>query len=339
MIFQRSRQASGMIYLSQILGGCMKALAWLPMLLASTVWAQAGKDLTWAYPVPDPAPAANAAAPEQKRLPGSSKAYTQPQIDDQFNPPDWYPDEHAALPNVVQKGIQAQACGSCHLMSGMGHPESANLAGLPVAYMLRQMEDFKNGLRNDPKVYEPSARAARMNNIAAGVPDEEMRKAVEWFASLKPAVWYKVVEATTVPKTWVNGGRMRLPLPTGGTEPLGNRIMTLPQDPDRVESRDPHSGFIAYVPVGSIKKGEALVKNGGSGKTTQCAICHGEGLKGLGDIPRLAGVHPIYIMRQLYDFQVGANTSTAAAQMKQVVEKLTQDDMIAIAAYAGSLQP
>ena len=299
----------------------------------------ASDTLTWAYPVPDKTPPPGSAEAGAKKLAGSSRAYTQAQIDDQFNPPDWFPEEHGPLPSVVAKGIQAQACGSCHLMSGLGHPESANLAGLPVAYMLRQMEDFKHSLRNDPKVYEPSARAARMNNIAAGVPDEEMRKAVEWFASLKPAVWYKVIEATTVPKTWVNGGRMRLPLPGGGTEPLGNRIMTLPQDPDRVESRDPHSGFIAYVPVGSIKKGEALVKNGGSGKTTQCAICHGEGLKGLGDVPRLAGVHPIYIMRQLYDFQVGANTSTAAAQMKQVVEKLTQDDMIAIAAYAGSLQP
>ena len=106
-----------------------------------------------------------------------------------------------------------------------------------------------------------------------------------------------------------------------------------------MESRDPHSGFIAYVPPGSIKKGETLVKNGGSGKTIACEICHGEGLKGLGDVPRLAGIHPIYIVRQLYNFQTGANSSTAAAQMKKVAEKLTEDDMIAIAAYAASLNP
>jgi cytochrome c553 len=132
---------------------------------------------------------------------------------------------------------------------------------------------------------------------------------------------------------------MRLPLPGGGTEPLGNRIVTLPQDAARVELRDPHSGFIAYVPPGSIKKGEMLVKTGGSGKTIACEICHGEGLKGLGDVPRLAGIHPIYIVRQLYNFQIGANSSTAGAQMKKVAEKLTEDDMIAIAAYAASLNP
>jgi cytochrome c553 len=106
-----------------------------------------------------------------------------------------------------------------------------------------------------------------------------------------------------------------------------------------VESRDPHSGFIAYVPPGSIKKGEALVTTGANGKTVGCALCHGEGLKGLGDVPRIAGIHPIYIVRQLFDFQSGSNTSTAGALMKKVVANLTEDDMLAIAAYTATLEP
>lgn len=300
--------------------------------------AQSAKNLVWAYPVPDPAPAP-ASKGVAKTLPGSAKSYTQAQIDDQFNPPDWFPDQHGPLPRAVQSGIQAQACGSCHLMSGMGHPESAQLAGLPINYMLRQMQDFKEGLRKDPKELEATQRASRMNSIAAGLPEEEMRQALEWFSSIKPIVWYKVVEAATVPKSWVNGGRMRLPLATGGTEPIGDRIITMPQDPERVELRDPRSGFIAYVPPGSLKKGEALVTKPAAGKTIACATCHGEGLHGLGDVPRIAGVHPIYIVRQLYDFQVGANSSSAGALMKQVVKNLTEDDMIAIAAYTASLEP
>ena len=301
--------------------------------------AQPGANFGWAYPIPDKNPPTATQDKGQKKLPGSTRSYTQTQIDDQFNPPDWYPEEHGPLPRVVKTGIQAQACGSCHLMSGHGHPESATLAGLPVEYMLRQMADFKAGLRKDPPMHEASQRAARMINIAAGLPDEEMREAVKFFAALKPGKWYRVIEATTVPKTWVNGGRMRLPLPGNETEPLGNRIITLPEDPDRVESRDPHSGFIAYVPMGSIKKGEELVTKGGNGKTVACAVCHGEGLKGLGDIPRLANIHPIYIVRQLFNFKTGANASSAAAQMKKVSEKLTEEDMINIAAYVGSLEP
>ena len=326
----------------------MKKMVWILALAFSlvSIGAQAqqpappaGKDMSWAFPlIVGTLPPSTVEGPQS--LPGSSKTYTQAQIEDLANPPDWYPEEHQPAPPIVQHGHDpAFACGACHLMSGMGHPESATLAGLPVAYMLRQMADFKNGERKDPMVHEASLRAARMNGIAAALPEEEMRKAIEWFAALKPIVWYKVIEAQTVPKTWVNNGRMRLPLAGGGAEPLGNRIITLPQDPARVESRDPHSGFIAYVPAGSIKKGEALATTGGSGKTISCAICHGEGLKGLGDVPGLAGMHPIYIVRQLFNFQVGANSSSAAALMKKVVEKLTEDDMLALAAYAGSLAP
>ena len=119
---------------------------------------QSGQNLAWAYPVPDTNPPPAGDAKEIKRLPGSTKSYTQAQIDDQLNPPDWFPQEHAALPDIVEHGFQVQACGSCHLMSGQGHPESATLAGLPVAYMMRQMEDFKSGARKDPMVYEPSQR-------------------------------------------------------------------------------------------------------------------------------------------------------------------------------------
>jgi cytochrome c553 len=320
----------------------MKRLTWSViacLTAAAAAQAQpAAGSLIWAYPVPDPPPAATPSNAPKKSLPGSTRSYTQAQIDDQFAPPDWFPDQHGPLPRVVTSGIQAQACGSCHLMSGMGHPESAELAGLPINYFLRQMADFKSGDRKDPKIYDPSQRAARMNNIAAGLPDEEMRKAAEWFASLKPVVWYKVVEADTVPKSTVNGGRMRLPI-AGTTEPLGNRIITMPQDPEKVELRDPRSGFIAYVPKGSLKKGEELVTKGGDGKTVACATCHGEGLKGLGDVPRIAGVHPIYVVRQLYDFQVDANKSSAGALMKQVVKNLSEDDMVAIAAYTASLEP
>src|SRR5438874_8191377 len=130
----------------------MKNFAWALILIGagfSAAKAQSGKALVWAYPVPDKAPGTSEDA-GPKRLPGSSKSYTQQQIDDQFNPPDWFPEEHGPLPKLLQRGVQAQACGSCHLMSGLGHPESADLAGLPTEYLLRQMADFKNGLRKDP---------------------------------------------------------------------------------------------------------------------------------------------------------------------------------------------
>ena len=178
-----------------------------------------------------------------------------------------------------------------------------------------------------------------MNAIAKGISDDDARQASDWFASLKPTViWTKVVEAGTVPKTWVNQARMRLPLPSGGMEPIGNRIIEVPQDPALATARDPKSGFIAYVPQGTVAKGEMLVNTGG-GKTISCTVCHGDGLKGFGNIPELAGQHPIYIARQLFGFKAGTGKSAAAQQMQKVAENLTVDDIIALSAYAASQAP
>ena len=290
---------------------------------------QQGKDLTWAFPVKNgdlpPEPAGS------KSVPGSKKTYDQAQIEDLSNPPDWFPEEHAPAPQIVQHGHgDALACGACHLMSGVGHPESADMAGMKAEYIRRQVADFKSGIRKEPN---------RMNTIAAALSDEEIRQAAEWFATLKPYVWTKVVEATMVPKSFIGGGRMRFAQPGGGMEPLGNRIITLPQDQSRVTKRDPHSGFVAYVPPGSLKKGEAFVKTGGSGKSVQCAICHGDNLQGLGNVPRIAGLHPIYIARQLYQFKDGSRNGGDAQLMKKPVAEMSDSDILAIAAYIGSLNP
>jgi cytochrome c553 len=292
---------------------------------------ETGKDLSWAYPVPDKNfPAEDETAP--RHVPGSSKTYTLKEIDDLMNPPDWYPEEHPPAPTVVTHGggPGVLACGSCHLMSGAGHPESATLTGLSAEYIERQLADFKSGDRTDK---------GRMVTIVKGLSDADAKAASEYFASVKPTPWVTVIEADTIPKTMVNVGRMRLPVPGGATEPLGNRIIELPLDPNLVLDRNPHSGFNAFVPKGSVEKGKELATTGGNGKTIQCAFCHGENLMGIGAVPRIAGLHPIYIVRQLYNFQNGQRSGNSAALMKNVVAKLTDEDILDLAAYAASKQP
>src|SRR6266581_2508694 len=139
------------------------------------------------------------------------------------------------------------------------------------------------------------------------------------------------------PTTYVGLGNMRFETTDGKKEPIGQRIIELPEDAEKAELRDGHSGFVAYVPKGSIAKGEALALTGGDhvengkivkGKTVACAVCHGPQLKGLGNVPGLAGRSPIYLIRQLYDFKHGARTGKEVALMIPVVVGLTQDDML-----------
>jgi cytochrome c553 len=272
------------------------------------------------------------------KIPGSAKTYTQAQIDDGFNPPDWFPDEHPPMPQVVARGggKDVRACANCHLTTGMGHPESAIVTGFSVPYFMRQIEDMKSGDRRTGGI---------MDTISKAMSEEDVRQAAEYFASLNPFPYIKVVETETVEKSYVERGGMRLRAPSSGTEPLGKRIIILPEDEERIMRRDPHGSVtIAHVPVGSIAKGKELVTMGGSGKTVGCAACHGANLQGAdgpgaGNAPRIAGLQPIYIFRQLYSFQNNSRAGASAVLMKPVVAKLTEDDMIAISAYLGSLAP
>jgi len=286
----------------------------------------------WTFNIPDKVQPTAVRPQGIVRAPGSAREYEWAKVSGNTNPPDWFPDEHPPAPPSVAGGPGRRfACGACHLMSGQGHPEAADLAGLPAEYLIRQMAYYKSGTRKDD---------ARMGPIAKAISDEDVRQAAEYFAALKPSVWVKVIETATPPKTFIaTSGRHRVLHPDGGTEPIGRRILQVPEDPYRVEIRDPHSGFIAYVPPGSIARGEALAKGAEPGTTVSCAPCHGEGLKGKGAVPRLAGVQPLYIARQLFSMRHGSSAGEAAAVMKPVVAKLSEDDIIAISSYLGSLPP
>jgi cytochrome c553 len=201
---------------------------------------------------------------------------------------------------------------------------------------MQTMADFRSDARKSA-----DARKANTNvmiTIAKGMTEDEIQAAGKYFSSMKWTPWIKVVEAATVPKTRIAGG-MFLKMEGTETEAIGARIIEVPNDTEHTEAlRDPRSGFTAYVPVGSIKKGEALVTTG-AGKTTQCGVCHGADLKGLGPVPGLAGRSPSYTVRQLYDMQQGVRKGVWSDLMKPVVDKLTNDDMLAIAAYTASRMP
>jgi cytochrome c553 len=296
----------------------------------------------WAYTVNPPASGGGTAAPAEAtdtplRIPGSSRSYTRAELRDLYSPPDWFPSEGDAPPEVVRQGRRPElyACGYCHYPNGQGRPENASLAGLPAPYIIQQMEDYQNGLRvtSEPRMGPPNNMIVQAKAASA----EEVRAAAVYFASLSFQPWIRVVEADSVPITRVSGW-MHVPVEGAGNEPLGDRIIETPERPERTALRDASSGFVAYVPQGSLARGEALVRGGAAG-SQPCTLCHGDDLRGIGPVPGMAGRSPSYLVRQLYDFRSGARQGAWSGLMTAAVAELSVEDMTAIAAYLASLRP
>lgn len=292
---------------------------------------------TWAYPRnnSDYKPPVDDGKPVH--VPNSTAGYTWGQLRDRFIAPIWHPGDHGALPDVVANGRKpgVYACGYCHRATGPGGPENADLAGLPKSYIIQQMADYKSGARGTsvPERIPPKL----MMDLSKPITDAEIESAAAYFSALQPRKRIKVVETDVAPKTYV-AGLLWATAEGVDREPIGARIVEVPDDLIQFESRDHRSTFTAYVPLGSLAKGEALVK-GGSGKTNQCTLCHGPDLKGLGPLPSIVGRSPSYVFRQLYDFQHGARTGEWSPLMVQVVTNLDENDLLAIAAYLASRDP
>jgi cytochrome c553 len=292
--------------------------------------------MAWAFPLnppPDPhAPKPDMHAP--RNVPGSTRTYTIADYDDMFNAPDWFPQDHPAMPRIVARGRKpAWACAYCHLPNGQGRPENAPLARLPAAYIVEQVRAFRSGER----VSGRPETAKWMPAEARNVTDADLESAADYFSHLHFKPWTHVVETATVPKTHV-AHWMLVPDADGKREPIGDRIIETSTDIARTELRDTRFGFVAWVPPGSITRGAAIASRG-TAAAAACESCHGADLRGVGNIPPLAGRSPTYIVRQLILFRQGGRTNPAAQPMRAEASQLTLHDMIAVAAYAASRRP
>ena len=288
----------------------------------------------WAYAVPTPENEAMAPKDDGTlfSLPGSKGHFTRGQISGAGHKPpaDWYPGDHPAMPRLVAQGDVARgitACAACHYPNGKGRPQNAGIAGLNADYLARQLREMKNGLRKSAEPRKHNAQ--QMVDFAHAMTQAEMTEAAAYYALLPPTVPIRVVETATVAKMRSQEG-LWLPHESGTREPIGVRVIETPVNVDREQLRDPHAGFVAYVPKGAVAKGRRLAA------TLGCAGCHGDGLRGT-DGPAIAGRSPSYLARQLYDFQQGARHGEMAAAMQPVAAKLTAADIVNLSAYAASL--
>jgi cytochrome c553 len=290
----------------------------------------------WAYPVqPRGLPRPDPAALHTAEGADPSMKLTMRQIGDAFGPPDWFPGDHTALPDIVAHGRRphVMACILCHLPNGNGHPESASISGLSASYIVGQFRAFRDGTRKN-------IRAPAMVEMALDITDAELRQAAAYFANVPRSQqkWIRVVETDRAPSNHVGGGGARFFDNDGKTVPVPADMIYEVAESEQVELRNDHVGFADFVPMGSLEKGRAVAL-GKHGTLRTCASCHGNDLRGRDDAPRIAGRGAYYLIRQLADMKYGRRTGEALGQMKEIIGKLSDADILNVAAYMASRNP
>jgi cytochrome c553 len=292
----------------------------------------------WLFPVPPPA-APVAGSPDDAKplgIPTSAHTYTIARINNPFQAPDWHPEDHVPLPSIVASGRAPEvfACAFCHTPTGQGRPENASLAGLSADYIREQLEDMRSGTRKaiGPADYLP---IRNMVLSASHLSDADIAAAAEFFSKQSLSKRVDIVETRKIPKVipagWVYAKAQ------GDEEELGQRIIEITPDLTRHERRDDRMSYIAYVPTGSVRRGESIALTNDAAR--RCSTCHGADLKGGALGPAIAGRSPTTIARQLFAFRVGTRTGDRARLMEPIVAALNEADVIALAAYVSSLTP
>lgn len=273
-----------------------------------------------------------------RRVPGSTAGYTLTQTRDRFAATDWHPEDYPPMPDLVANGRKPDvfACGWCHRADGSGGPENANIAGLPEAYFIQQMRDFRGGVRTTSVARRTPTTL--MLALSKAISDDEISEAARHFARIRARNSIRVIETDEVPETFVAGWFLA-DAGNGRQESIGRRVIEVPENLDQFESRDPRVRFVAYVPRGSIARGARYVATGGGGKSPPCATCHGPDLQGAENVPPIVGRYASYLVRQLYDLKYGARNGPGAIQMKPVVESMSLDEMVDVVAYLTSRAP
>jgi cytochrome c553 len=110
------------------------------------------------------------------------------------------------------------------------------------------------------------------------------------------------------------------------------------KDLSRDEMREIGAWFAAQKPPQQnfVVDGERARRGAAKAAETLCTMCHLGGFAGQNEIPRVAGQHPAYVVKQLSDFKAHKRTNDAG-NMTSVSRTLSDSDIEDLAHYLAGL--
>lgn len=104
--------------------------------------------------------------------------------------------------------------------------------------------------------------------------------------------------------------------------------------------------FFAGPTMAADEQVQSLIGDAAAGeeKAVTCAACHGpDGNSAVGDFPNIAGQHKRYLVKQLREYKLGADTNGEQGRydaiMASQVVNLNEQDMYDLAAYFSAQKP
>ncbi len=228
-----------------------------------------------------------------------------------------------------------RACALCHYPNGKGRPENAGVSGLPVAYFAQQMVDFRNG---DRKSAEPrKANTGIMIAIAKAMTDEEINASAEYFGSMKWTPWINVVERRTCRRRASPAACSSLPekrAEQSRSDNASSRRRRTRNAPKRCAIRVPDSSRTCRSAASRRARRSPPPAAGANDGVRRLPRRRAEGPRARSrDRRTLAELHRAADVRHADGRPPGVWTDL----MKPVVAKLTDEDILNLAAYSASL--
>ena len=189
---------------------------------------------------------------------------------------------------------KAAACVSCHGDNGNSMvPTFPKLAQQHASYLIKQLQAFKNGTRNNPI----------MSSIAAGLSDDDMADIAAYYADQE-------VSANQLPV---------LDDDEEDEKPAATEAA------NKADEKDPVQALIA--------QGSDLYRNGDlTREVSACIACHGpfgEGNKPAA-FPMLKSQHADYLIKSLTDYKSGERSKNPENIMHMIAKKMSDEEIKAV---------
>lgn len=200
------------------------------------------------------------------------------------------------------------SCASCHGADGNSMmPLFPKLAGQNEGYLVKQLQAFKDGSRND----------ATMNSMVAGLSDQDMQDISAFYAA-QPVSANAALQVNPDDLDDIDDDGAL----SANEKTVAKQALQKQQD------------ILIAIGYDVYRNGDL------DNEISACIACHGHEGEGNepASFPALKGQHADYLKKTLTDFKTGARSNNPDNMMHMITKKMSEEEIKAMAFYVSTMK-